>query len=228
MSLSQLKSLHSIEVALASGTQTTSARVYPAKSPSATLILAHGAGAPQSHPWMVAMSELLAARGLDVVTFNFLTADQKKRGGPDKKDVLEATWRAAIAAVRTEIKNGPLFIGGKSMGGRIATQVAADPDVQVDGVVALGYPLHPPGKSEQLRVAHLKDIRAPMLIVQGERDTFGSPAELAPYFTGLKSKVEILPIASGDHSLATPKKSGFTLEQTMSRVAEAIIQFTKR
>jgi predicted alpha/beta-hydrolase family hydrolase len=225
MGLSQLKS---IDVALATGTKSTSVRVYPAENPSATLILAHGAGAPQSHPWMVAMSELLAARGLDVVTFNFLYADQKKRGGPDKRDVLEATWRAAIAAVRAEVKEGLLFIGGKSMGGRIATQVAADPDVQIDGVVALGYPLHPPGKPEQLRVAHLKDLRAPLLIVQGERDPFGSPAELAPHFTGLKAKVVILPIASGDHSLATPKKSGFTLEQTMARVADAIIQFTNR
>jgi predicted alpha/beta-hydrolase family hydrolase len=105
MSLSQLKSLQWIEVVLTSGTKSTSARGYPAKSPSATLILAHGARAPQSHPWMVAMSELLAARGLDLVTFNFLYADQKKRGGPDKKDVLEATWRAAIAAVRAAMKS---------------------------------------------------------------------------------------------------------------------------
>ena len=174
---------------------------------------------------MVAMATALAQRGVQVVTFNFLYADANQRGAPDKKDVLEATWLAAIEAVRARMKPGPLFIGGKSMGGRIATQVAAKPGVEIDGLVLLGYPLHPPGKPKQLRAAHLKNLRAPMLFVQGERDVFGTPDELRPHLIGLTANVEVLPIASGDHSLATPKKSGFTLEQTIARVAGDMIRF---
>jgi predicted alpha/beta-hydrolase family hydrolase len=196
----------------------------------ATLVLAHGAGAPQTHPWMVAMARAIAAKGLRVVTFNFLYTEDERRT-PDRKDVLEATWRAAIDAVRAL---GPaalrLFIGGKSMGGRIATQVAAEPGVQVDGLVLLGYPLHPPGKPEQLRTAHLGSVRAPMLFVQGSRDAFGTTQEMTPLVDGLAQGsvrgTRLFVIEGADHSLATPKTGGVTLEQTMARVADEVARFT--
>ncbi len=111
-------------------------------------MLAHGAGAPQTHPWMVAMARALSDRAFAVVTFNFLYTEARRRV-PDRNDLLEATWRAAIDAVRARghVGAGRLFVGGKSMGGRIASQVAARADARagIAGVVLLGYPLHPPG-----------------------------------------------------------------------------------
>jgi uncharacterized protein len=220
----------------------TTAIHYPAASPPASasasasasapalLVLAHGAGAPQTHPWMVRMARALAARALDVVTFNFLYADAKRRV-PDKGPVLESTWRAVVDAVRRRegLAGKRLFIGGKSMGGRIATQVAADPEPigGVSGLVLLGYPLHPPGRPDKLRVAHLERVRPPMLFVQGSRDAFGGAAELEPFVRGLSARgTRVLAIEGGDHSLAVPKKSGLDVDQVVGRVADAVAAFT--
>ncbi len=208
----------------------TSARVYPASGARATLVLAHGAGAPQTHPWLVRAAAAIAARGVDVVTFNFLYTEARRRL-PDKNDVLEATWRAAIEAVRAraDVAHGRLFIGGKSMGGRIATQVAAQPAGvgPLAGLVLLGYPLHPPGRPEKLRAAHLAGVQAPMLFVQGERDAFGTPAELEPFAKPLRDRgTRVFPIAGADHSLVPPKRSGQTLEQVVEGIAGEIARFT--
>jgi predicted alpha/beta-hydrolase family hydrolase len=197
---------------------------------SVLLVLAHGAGAPQTHPWMVRMAGALAARAIDVVTFNFLYAEAKRRV-PDKNPVLEATWRAVVGAVRgrDEFAAGRLFIGGKSMGGRIATQVAADPSPieGLSGLVLLGYPLHPPGRPDKLRVAHLERVQPPMLFVQGSRDAFGGAAELEPFVRALSPRgTRVLPIEGGDHSLAVPRKSGLDADQVVGRVADAIAAFT--
>jgi predicted alpha/beta-hydrolase family hydrolase len=215
--------------AFAVGDARTTARIYRADRASAALVLAHGAGAPQAHPWMVRMAGLLASRGLDVVTFDFLYTAAKRRV-PDKNDVLEATWRAAVAAVRarSDVSHERLFLGGKSMGGRIATQVvaAAPPELgPIAGVVLLGYPLHPPGKPEKLRTAHLGSIRVPMLFVQGTRDAFGSPDELAPFVTPLAAHgTRIFPVDGGDHSLSVPKARG-DAAQTLAAVADEIARF---
>ena len=187
-----------------------------------TLVLAPGAGAPQTHPWMVGIARALAARGVSVVTFNFLYSEAKRRT-PDKNDVLEATWREAIRAV--EAAHGRIFIGGKSMGGRIASQVAAGADAEVAGLVLLGYPLHPPGRPNQLRVAHLARVRAPMLFVQGSRDAFGTPDELAPFVKGLSPGTRLFVIEGGDHSFALPKRSGQTFETVIARVADEVARF---
>ncbi len=197
----------------------------------AVLVLAHGAGAPQTHPWMVRMAGALASRGLEVFTFNFLYAESKRRL-PDKNPLLEATWRAAVAAVRARSDaRRKLFIGGKSMGGRIATQVAAAaaPDAIADlaGVVLLGYPLHPPGRPDKLRASHLARVEPPMLFVQGSRDAFGSPAELEPFVSPLASRgTRLFAVEGADHSLVPPKSSGLDLEQVMARVADEIAAFT--
>jgi uncharacterized protein len=204
----------------------------PAPAP-ALLILAHGAGAPQTHPWMVRMAHALAARGIDIVTFNFLYAEAKRRV-PDKNPVLEDTWRTVVRAVRDRsgLSGRRLFIGGKSMGGRIATQVAADPTPapwlhDLRGLVLLGYPLHPPGRPDKLRVAHLERVRPPMLFVQGSRDAFGGAAELEPFVRELSARgTRVLSVDGGDHSLAVPKKSGLDADQVIARVADAIAAFT--
>jgi hypothetical protein len=176
---------------------------------------------------MVSVARALCERGLDLVTFNFLYAESRRRV-PDRNDVLEATWRAAVDAVRArdDVAHGRLFIGGKSMGGRIATQVAAAGAVDACGLLLLGYPLHPPGKPDQLRIAHLPRVRAPMLFVQGSRDPFGSPAELAPVVAGLAHGARLYVVEGGDHSLTPPKRSGETLDIVIARVADEVARFT--
>lgn len=165
-------------------------------------MLAHGAGAGQNHPFMVAYARGLAGLGIDVVTFDFPYMAQQRRV-PDRTPVLESSFRDAIAEARAgeTLRGRRLFIGGKSMGGRMATHLAAQGVEGLAGVVALGYPLHPPGKPEQRRTAHLPDITVPLLIVQGERDTFGTPVELAPVIAAMRAHVTLHVVSGGDHSL---------------------------
>ena len=175
----------------------------PSGSSPTLLVLAHGAGAGQRHPFMVATARGLAERGIDVVTFDFPYMQQKRKV-PDKAPVLEAAFRKAIAEALGHVTpEHALFIGGKSMGGRMATHLAAQKQAGVRGVVALGYPLHPPGKPDQLRAAHLPSIDVPLLIVQGERDTFGTPEELRPVLRTLSAPVTLHVVEGGDHSLTT-------------------------
>ena len=172
----------------------------------ATLVLAHGAGANQSSRFMVDFATALAGRGIDVLTFNFLYTEERRKV-PDRTPLLEACYRAVVEAARSHppFAGNRVFIGGKSMGGRMAAHLAAASDVTavgLSGVVVLGYPLHPPGKPEQLRIEHLPRIKVPMLIIQGERDPFGSPDELRPHFASLGELATIHAVAGGDHSLA--------------------------
>src|SRR5688500_4579768 len=172
-----------------------------------TLILGHGAGANQLHPFMRLFASGLADRGFDVVTFNFLYME-RGRGAPDQKAKLESCYTAVIKAAQghKKLTANRLIIGGKSMGGRIASQVAAaDNSCTLEGLVFLGYPLHPPGRPDKLRDAHLKDIRAPMLFLQGTRDGFGTPEELRAVFKQSKLSATIYAIESGDHSFKVPK-----------------------
>jgi predicted alpha/beta-hydrolase family hydrolase len=176
------------------GDAATTARFYRAPSPAdRTLVLAHGAGAGQTHPFMLAFAEALAARGIDVVTFDFLYIASGRRA-PDRNDKLEACWRAAAALATAEWSGRVPFIGGKSMGGRIASHLAAAGD-PCAGLVCLGYPLHPPKQPEKLRNAHLPQLAGVRtLILQGKRDEFGTPDELRPHFP---PSVEIVPMPGG-------------------------------
>ena len=180
------------------------ALVYSAPAPrlDAALILAHGAGAGQHSPFMATFARALAGLGVDTVTFNFLYTEQKRRI-PDRRPALEACYAAVCAAVRAEVDSAAraLFIGGKSMGGRIATHVAAAGLAEpLRGVVLLGYPLHPPGRPDERRDSHLPDITCPMLFVQGSRDAFGTPSELAPVVPKLRAPAAIHEVTGGDHS----------------------------
>lgn len=196
------------------------------------LVLAHGAGAGQSSPFMVRFAGGLAARGLDVVTFNFLYTEERRRV-PDRAEKLEACYRAVIAAARaySPFARNTVCIGGKSMGGRIASHLAAAEgdaaDRVIAGLVFLGYPLHPPGKPQQLRAAHLAHIRAPMLFVQGSRDPFGTPAELRPVLEGLTAPVTLHIVENGDHSLAPPKTSSVSVDQVYEAVQDTIARWVK-
>jgi predicted alpha/beta-hydrolase family hydrolase len=185
---------------------------YPAATGNragVTLILGHGAGADQTSGFMVAFANALAERGIDSVTFNFLYSEHGRRI-PDPNARLESCWRAVIDTVRSRIAfDDKLAIGGKSMGGRIASQVAAGESRGLAGLVFLGYPLHPPGRPDRLRAAHLGDVKAPMLFVQGTRDPFGTPAELQPIISQLDPAADLFVVEGGDHSFKVPKSAGF-------------------
>jgi predicted alpha/beta-hydrolase family hydrolase len=223
-------------------TDHVTAIAYPATGSKhqASYILAHGAGGNQLSPWIVQFAIAAAARGIAAVTFNFLYSEQE-RGLPDKNDKLEACWRKVVEAWHDGAfakslgkSGGPLIIGGKSMGGRIASQIAAgDPAAspgmaEVAGLVFLGYPLHPPGKPEQLRNRHLPAIRAPMLFIQGARDAFGTPEELRPILSKLKAPADLLVVADGDHSFKVPKAAGRTQAQVFDFVLDGIEGWLKR
>jgi len=216
------------------GGAVVTATVYRAETPSAaTVVLAHGAGANQASPFMTATARGLADRGLDVVTFNF-PYTERGRKIPDPQPVLEACYRAVLAHVAADPGLGarPLVIGGKSLGGRMATHVAAARDAgepggvpwwdSLRGLVLLGYPLHPPAKPQQIRVSHLPNLRHPLLIVQGERDAFGTPAELHLFFDVLEAPAEIHAVAQGNHSLEVPKRSGIAQAQVDAAVRDRI------
>jgi predicted alpha/beta-hydrolase family hydrolase len=190
-----------------------------------TLILGHGAGANQSSSFMIMMAGGLAERGFEVMTFNFLYMEQK-RHIPDPKARLESCYQAVIKTAQThrKLKKNRLVIGGKSMGGRIASQVAAMAPEGIAGLVLLGYPLHPPGRPDKLRTDHLKDIQAPMLFVQGARDTFGTEDEISSVIKQLHLSATLLPVEGGDHSFKVPKRGGMpqttVYEMIMDQIAE--------
>jgi uncharacterized protein len=186
-----------------------------------TLILGHGAGAGQRSDFMTTFATELAACGFNVVTFNFLYTEQGRRV-PDSNNDLEACFRAVLEAVKhKKIGHSALVIGGKSLGGRIASQIAAA-GAEVEGLIFLGYPLHPPGKQDQLRVKHLPAIKVPMLFVQGSRDAFGTPDELRPIIKKLKAPTDLCVVESGDHSFRVLKRAGVTQEDTYKAVLDRI------
>jgi hypothetical protein len=235
--------------------ESVTALLYPAAKANhkrVTLILGHGAGANQLSAFMCRFAEGLSARGLDTATFNFLYSEQG-RSGPDPKVRLESCYRAVIETllVHKKLKQNRLVIGGKSMGGRIASQVAAEltgfteltgngqktPESKgrnkrdltkvleadrIAGLVFLGYPLHPPGKPDQLRDKHLQDIQAPMLFVQGTRDSFGTPAELLAVIKRLRLPATLHVIEGGDHSFKVTRSAGVPQEQVYESVMDEI------
>ena len=176
--------------------------IYESAAPFADLILAHGAGAGQKSAWMVKTARALAERGITCATFDFpyITAGRKV---PDRAPVLEQHWRAALEEARASFTGRPLFIGGKSMGGRIASHIASQGVADIAGLIFFGYPLHPPGRPDQRRDAHLPAIEEPMLFIQGSADTFGNEAEMAALMPSLR-RATLHVIRGGDHSFKVP------------------------
>ena len=188
-----------------------------------TFLFAHGAGGPMHAPFMARVARGLAERGIRVVRFEFpymaARREGKKTGGaPDRQPVLLDSWRRVIE----EHGGGPaVFIGGKSLGGRMATMVADE--TKVRGVICFGYPFHPPGKPQQLRTAHLETLHAPALILQGTRDPFGTEEEVGSYRLSPSIRVEWLP--GGDHSFKPPKASGTTEAENVQRSIDLAAAF---
>jgi predicted alpha/beta-hydrolase family hydrolase len=205
--------------------------LYPAakeQRSAVTMLLGHGAGADQLSSFMRMVAEGFAARGLDALTFNFLYKEQR-RGVPDPKPRLELCYRAAIDAAlkHKKLKGNRLIIGGKSMGGRIASQVATMEGDRVAGLVFLGYPLHPPGRPDKLRDAHLPEIKAPMLFVQGSRDSFGTENEIRAIIKKHRLPATLYAIAGGDHSFKVPKSAGVIQAQVYSRIMDEVVRWVQ-
>jgi predicted alpha/beta-hydrolase family hydrolase len=199
--------------------------VYPSDSAVAAIVVGHGAGAGQMSAWMVRMASGLAERGVAAATFDFpyMTA---RKSAPDRPAVLEQAWRDAIERARTAFPGLPLFIGGKSMGGRIASQIASQGGVgTIAGLVFFGYPLHPPGRPEQRRDTHLPQIREPMLFVQGAVDTFGTADEIRALLPRL-SRATLHEVAGGDHGFKVPKRFG-TPEEVMAQVMDVSVRWMR-
>jgi predicted alpha/beta-hydrolase family hydrolase len=191
--------------------------------PPLTLVLAHGAGAPMDSPFMQAFATGIAAAGFRVVRFEFPYMASRRAGlrkPPDREHVLLETWRAVVRALGAPDR---LAIGGKSMGGRIASMVADE--LGVAGLVCLGYPFHAPGRPENPRIAHLAALRTPALILQGERDPFGRPGEVGAYALAPGIRVHWLP--DGDHDLAPRKSSGRTAAANWDEGVAAVVAFLR-
>lgn len=192
------------------------------RNATATLVLAHGAGAGMQSPFMAAFAEGLGERGIAVVRFEFpymqAMRETGRRRPPNPGKVLEQHWRDVIAAV------GPCAIGGKSLGGRIASLVADD--CGVAGLVCLGYPFHPPGKPEKTRTDHLKTLKTPTLVCQGTRDPFGTQEDVVSYC--LSPAIEIFWLEDGNHSLEPRRASGRTVTDNWKAAMDRISGFLER
>jgi predicted alpha/beta-hydrolase family hydrolase len=197
---------------------------------TAHILLAHGAGAPMTSPFMEKMARLLAERGLAVSRFEFAymaaRREDGKRRPPPRAERLVEEYKAAVAAVAEKLGRGTkLLIGGKSMGGRVASLVADElyGEKRIAGLVCLGYPFHPPGKPEALRTGHLEHLRCPALIVQGGRDPFGSRSEVEAL--KLAPSIRFAWAGDGDHDLGPRGDSGFTRAGNLAAAADAIQAF---
>ncbi len=200
---------------------------YPADNAKAVLLLAHGAGAGNRHEFMDTYSKQLASKGIEVISFNFpymqMAYELEKKRPPNSNKQLIAHFQQELALIKTEL---PIFIAGKSMGGRVATQIMAQAlEQEVKACIVLGYPFIPPGKPEKLtdRMAHFNDIQNKVLILQGERDIFGGLELLSK--TPLPKTFELVWVTSGDHSFKPLKSSGLNSEQNIEFAAQQTADF---
>jgi predicted alpha/beta-hydrolase family hydrolase len=198
-----------------------SATLFGAPPRDTVVVLGHGAGGDRRTPFLVRLAQALADSGRGAMLYNFPYTDRGSRR-PDPPDVLEMTARAVGEAALDALSAQRLVTGGKSMGGRIASQAAAT-GARTDGLVFLGYPLHPPGKPEQLRDRHLPAVRAPMLFVQGTRDAFARWDLLAAVLERLGAAATLHVVEEGDHSLAVPKRTGRTGAEVEKQVQQAVV-----
>lgn len=188
------------------------------------VVLAHGAGAPMDSPFMETVAHGLSTRGVRVVRFEFDYMRRRRSGGrrpPDGAAALQRRWKQVVGSLGEPER---LVIGGKSLGGRIASMIADD--LGVRGLVCLGYPFHPPRRPNRLRVAHLKELRTPTLIVQGTRDALGNRDEVEGY--DLAPTIRLAFIEDGDHSFKPPVRSGRNEAQNLEQAIETVAEFVQR
>lgn len=192
------------------------------KSSNRIFVLTHGAGAPMDSDWMNQVTELLTKKGIQVIRFEFPYMNERRSTGkkrpPNPMKVLQQTWKDVL-----EITGKDIYIGGKSMGGRVASLIADE--LKPKGLICLGFPFHAPGKEPKDRISHLESLKTKTLILQGERDSMGTKEEISSY--NLSSKIKVIFLEDGDHSLKPRKKSGFDLNSHLEKAAEEINKFIK-
>jgi predicted alpha/beta-hydrolase family hydrolase len=211
------------------GDQTTSAEFEPAAvnaKEGVVFVCAHGAGGNMNDRGLVATSAALRDRGIGVVRFNFLYK-QKKSGRPDPMPLLEETVAAVVAHTRKELKPKVLLIGGRSMGGRAASMLAAK-GFECDGLVLLAYPLHPAGKPEKLRDAHLPAIKIPVICFSGTRDPLCTPALMKEVLRRVKTNWEMHWVEGADHSFHVLKSSGKNDAQVLGEIADDVKEWVAK
>ncbi len=195
----------------------------PCQESALTVVLAHGAGAPMDTPFMNTIATGLARGGLRVARFEFPYMAARRHGGarrpPNRMPELESSWRQAVEQLGPSSR---LILGGKSMGGRVASRIADG--VGARGLVCLGYPFHPPRSPQKTRTAHLAELATPALIIQGTRDPFGTPEEVAHY--ALAPTIQLHWLEDGDHSFKPRVRSGHTLDAHLATAVTAITTFT--
>jgi predicted alpha/beta-hydrolase family hydrolase len=203
----------------------------PKRGADRAVLLAHGAGADMNAAALTVVADALADARVPSLRFDF-PYRQAGRRAPDRPPVLLAAVREAVAELARRAKLPPdrLVLGGRSMGGRIASMVAADPDDPVPalGVTMLGYPLHPPGRPENLRVEHFPRLTMPVLFASGTRDAFGTPAELKRHAKKVKGPVTFCWVETGDHSFRPLKASGLRAADALAQVADAVVDFVTK
>lgn len=194
----------------------------PAGREQASLLLAHGAGAPMDSDFMTLLADRLARQSIRVLRFEFPYMAERRQGGsrrpPNPMPVLLDSFREHH---RAALGAGPLFIGGKSMGGRVASLLADE--LGAAGLLCFGYPFHPPGKPERTRTEHLAELSTPALVVQGTRDPLGKPEEVAGY--ALSSQIQLSWLDTGDHDFKPLKRSGLTQAELIDQAAQRAAAF---
>jgi len=203
--------------------RTVSGLLKTARKPRACFVLAHGAGAGMTHPFLSVLAAGLAEHGVTTLRYQFPYMERGSRR-PDQPRLAESTVRAALVAARRLVPGLPLFAGGKSFGGRMTSQAQAEsPLPGVGGLVFLGFPLHPPGRPSDERGKHLLDVQVPMLFLQGTRDDFASLVLLGPLVERLGARATLELIAEADHSFRVPARTGRTNDEILAQIVERIV-----
>ncbi len=202
-----------------------SALIERPESARFALVLAHGAGAGMRHPFMAAIANRLAARGVATLRYQFPYMEAGG-GPPDRPALLVATVQAAVDAAREQLAGLPLFAGGKSLGGRMTSTAASAGVIQeAKGIVFFGFPLHPPGRPGNTRAAHLEDVSQPMLFLQGTRDTLAELDLLRPVCRDLGARAQLHVVAGADHSFHVLKRSGRDDEAVLDELADRSVEW---
>ena len=191
----------------------------------ACYVLAHGAGAGMNHPFLTAIAQSLAERGIATLRYQFPYMEQGSKR-PDSPKVAQSTVRAAVAKAGRLLPNVPLFAGGKSFGGRMSSQAQSEsPLPGVRGLIFLGFPLHPPGQPSQKRAEHLFQIQIPMLFLQGTRDEFAQLDLLQPLCTGLGAQTKLKLLEDADHSFHVPARTGRKDAQVQTELLHTLVHW---
>jgi uncharacterized protein len=223
--------METVEIDMGDAGSVTGILLVP-QSPSACYVLAHGAGAGMTHPFMAAVAEGLCARNIATLRYQFPFMEKGTRR-PDGPAVAHATVRAAVSEAVRRLPSVPVFAGGKSFGGRMTSQSQADaPLPEVQGLIFLGFPLHPAGRPSALRAQHLKQVEVPMLFLQGTRDSLAEIALMSATAQALAQDATLVPVADADHSFHVRARSGRTDAEALAEMLDAaaswIVGQTKR